>query len=172
MALNKVMLIGNVGKDPEVRFLETPEHPKVAQFTLATTERYKAKDGSISEQTEWHNIVAWRGLADIAEKYIHKGSPLYVEGRLRTRSWEAPGGQTCYRTEIVADGIQMLGSKPKDGQGGQAQSQSQAQTQSQAQRTWEEPRQPRAAAAAARPVVPAYGMAEAMYEDPKDDLPF
>lgn len=62
MALNKVMLIGNVGKDPEVRYLETPEHPKVAQFTLATTERYKAKDGSVTEQTEWHNIVAWRGL--------------------------------------------------------------------------------------------------------------
>lgn len=167
MALNKVMLIGNVGKDPEIRYLDTPEHPKVAQFTLATTEKYKAKDGSVTEQTEWHNIVAWRGLADIAEKYIHKGSPLYVEGRLRTRSWEAPGGQTCYRTEIVADGIQMLGSKPKDGQDSQG-------GQAQAQRTWEEPRQPRTAAAAAgaRPVVPAYGMTEAIYEDPKDDLPF
>lgn len=96
MALNKVMLIGNVGKDPEVRYLETPEHPKVAQFTLATSERYKAKDGSVTEQTEWHNIVAWRGLADIAEKYIRKGSSLYVEGRLRTRSWEV-NGQKVFR---------------------------------------------------------------------------
>lgn len=110
MALNKVMLIGNVGKDPEVRYLETPEHPKVAQFTLATSERYKAKDGSVTEQTEWHNIVAWRGLADIAEKYIRKGSSLYVEGRLRTRSWEV-NGQKAYRTEILVDRIQMLGGR-------------------------------------------------------------
>lgn len=170
MALNKVMLIGNVGKDPEIRYLENnpaPQgtNPKVAQFTLATTERFRDRNGEVRENTEWHNIVAWRGLADISEKYIHKGSPLYVEGRLRTRSWEAPGGQTCYRTEIVADSIQMLGSKPQDSQGGQ--------TQAQPQRTWEEPRQPRTAAAAgARPVVPAYAMTEAMYEDPKDDLPF
>lgn len=125
MALNKVMLIGNTGKDPEVRYLETPEHPKVAQFTLATSEKYKAKDGSMQEQTEWHNIVAWRGLADLAEKYIRKGTQLYVEGRLRTRSWQT-NGQTAYRTEIIAERIQLLGRKADEPQN---------QPQQQAQRT-------------------------------------
>ncbi len=113
-SLNRATLIGNVGKDPEVRHLETPEHPKVAQFTLATAERYKARDGSQQEQTEWHNVVAWRGLAELAEKYVRRGSQLYVEGRIRTRSWES-GGQKAYRTEIVADNIQLLGSRPDGG---------------------------------------------------------
>lgn len=118
MALNKAMLIGNAGRDPEVRYIENapaqqPDmRPKVALFTLATSERYRAKDGSVQEQTEWHNIVAWRGLADLAEKYIRKGTQVYVEGRLRTRSWDS-GGKTQYRTEIVADRIQLLGSRPE-----------------------------------------------------------
>ncbi len=116
MALNKVMLIGNVGKDPEVRYLETPEHPKVAQFTLATSERYKAKDGSLQEQTEWHNIVAWRGLADIAEKYIRKGSQIFIEGKIRTRSWEV-NGQRVYKTEVVMEKVQLFGSRQETAQG-------------------------------------------------------
>lgn len=144
MALNKVMLIGNVGKDPEVRYLETPEHPKVAQFTLATGERYKAKDGSLQEQTEWHNIVAWRGLADIAEKYIRKGSSLYVEGRLRTRSWEV-NGQKAYRTEILVDRIQMLGGR--------------SEASGQRPET-------------ARPGMPARTEQDLIYDNPSDDLPF
>ena len=110
MALNKVMLIGNVGKDPDVRHLEGGA--SVASFTLATTERYKERgSGESREITEWHNIVAWRQLADLAENYIRKGSQIYVEGRLRTRSWDDQNGQKRYTTEILADSIQLLGRK-------------------------------------------------------------
>lgn len=111
MALNKVMLIGNVGKKPEVRYLEksTPGSAKVATFSLATTERYKAKDGTVKEATEWHNIVAWRGLADLCEKYVEKGSPLFIEGRIRSRSWDGQDGQKHYITEIEARNIELLG---------------------------------------------------------------
>lgn len=110
------MLIGNAGKDPEIRFLETPERPKVAQFTLATTERYKAKDGSLQELTEWHNIVAWRGMANIVEKYVRKGSQIFIEGKLRTRSWEV-NGQKFYRTEVMMERIQLLGGRQETAQG-------------------------------------------------------
>lgn len=109
MTLNKVMLIGNVGKDPEVRHLESGT--VTASFTLATTERYKDKMGDNKENTEWHNIVCWRGLADLAEKYIRKGTSLYVEGKIRTRSWTDRDGNTRYTTEIQADSIQLLGKK-------------------------------------------------------------
>ena len=101
-SLNKVLLIGNVGKDPDVRHLEGGV--TTATFTLATTERFKDR-----EQTEWHNIVVWRQLADLADKYIRKGSQIYVEGRIRTRSWDGQDGQKRYTTEIVADAIQLLG---------------------------------------------------------------
>jgi single-strand DNA-binding protein len=116
MALNKVMLIGNVGRKPEVRYLEnqnqgTNPAPKVASFTLATTERFKDRSGETRENTEWHNIVAWRQLADLAEKYITTGTQIYVEGRLRSRSWDGQDGQKHYITEIVADTIQLLGKK-------------------------------------------------------------
>ncbi len=110
MSLNKVMLIGNVGKDPDIRYIDnTSPVTKVASFTIATTEKYKANSGELKENTEWHNIVAWRGLADIVEKYIKKGSQLYIEGKLRTRSWTDQTGSKRYTTEIVADSIQMLG---------------------------------------------------------------
>ncbi len=117
MSLNKVMLIGNVGRDPEVRYLENnpaPQstgNPKVAQFTLATSERYRDRNGETRENTDWHNIVAWRGLADLAEKYIRRGSQIYVEGHLRTRSWTDQTGVKKDRTEIIADAIQLLGRK-------------------------------------------------------------
>jgi len=101
-SLNKVLLIGNVGKDPDVRHLESGVTS--ATFTLATTERFKDR-----EQTEWHTIVVWRQLADLAEKYIRKGSQIYVEGRIRSRSWDGQDGQKHYTTEIVADAIQLLG---------------------------------------------------------------
>ena len=108
MALNKVLLIGNVGRDPEVRHLEGGA--SVASFTLATTERYRERgSGENKEITEWHNIVAWRQLADLAENYIRKGSQIYVEGRIRTRSWDDQNGQKRYTTEILADTIQLLG---------------------------------------------------------------
>lgn len=110
MSVNKVILVGNVGKDPEVRYLE--KNVAVANFTLATTERgYTMQNGTqVPDRTEWHNIVAWRGLAEIAEKYIRKGSQLYIEGKIQTRSWERDGVKR-YTTEIYADNIQMLGRK-------------------------------------------------------------
>lgn len=109
MAVNKAILVGNVGKDPEVRHLESGV--VVASFSLATTERYKDKSGELKEQTEWHNIVCWRGLADLADKYIKKGTQIYVEGRIRTRSWDDQNGAKHYTTEIIADTIQLLGRK-------------------------------------------------------------
>jgi single-strand DNA-binding protein len=108
-SLNKVMLIGNLGKDPEVR--TTPSGAKVANFNIATSERYTDKSGQKVDKTEWHRIVMWRGLADIAERYLRKGSNIYVEGKLTTRSWDDQNGQKCYSTEIVVDQLQMLGGK-------------------------------------------------------------
>lgn len=113
-SLNKVLLIGNVGRDPEVRYLDQGaaqggQSTKVATFTLATTDRYRDRNGELRENTEWHNLVLWRQLADLAEKYIRRGSQIYVEGRLRTRSYTDQQGQKKYMTEIVADNVQLLG---------------------------------------------------------------
>lgn len=111
--VNKVILVGNLGKDPEVRNLENGA--TVANFTMATSETYKDKTtGEKKVITEWHNIVLWRGLADIASKYLHKGDQVYIEGKLRTRSWEKEG-VTRYTTEIVGDNMTLLGSKPGGG---------------------------------------------------------
>lgn len=108
--VNKVILVGNLGKDPEVRNLENGA--TVANFTIATTESYKDRTtGEKKDITEWHNIVLWRGLADIAAKYLHKGDMIYLEGKLRTRSWEKDG-VTRYTTEIVGDNMTMLSRKP------------------------------------------------------------
>lgn len=98
MALNKILLIGHVGKDPEIQYLATPDHPKVAQFTLATTERMKSRGGEVRELTEWHNILAWRALADIVEKYVKKGMQVYIEGQGQD---EVVGVQ---RAEVLQDG--------------------------------------------------------------------
>lgn len=115
------MLIGNVGNDPEVRYLESnPQNPnanvKVASFRLATSERYRDRNGEQRENTEWHNIVVWRGNADVVEKFVHKGTQLYIEGKLRTRQWTDQTGNKRYTTEVVADTLQLLGRRP-DGQG-------------------------------------------------------
>lgn len=107
--LNKVMLIGNVGKDPDVNF--TPSGVKVCQFRMATSESWKDKDGALQEHTDWHTIVAWRGLADIVERLIHKGTRVYVEGKIRSRSYDDREGQKRYVTEIVADNILLLDAK-------------------------------------------------------------
>lgn len=107
--VNKVILVGNLGKDPEVRHLEGGV--AVANFSLATSETYKDKSGQKNEQTEWHNVVAWRGLAEVAEKYLKKGMTVYIEGKLRTRSWDDKEGSKRYTTEIVADNLVMLGKK-------------------------------------------------------------
>jgi len=109
MAVNKAILVGNVGKDPETRYLEGGT--AVSRFSLATSEVYKNKNGEKITNTDWHNIVVWRGLAEIAEKYIKKGTQLYVEGRIKTRSYTDKDGNTRYTTEIVADNFQMLGKK-------------------------------------------------------------
>lgn len=110
--VNKVILVGRLGKDPEVRHLESGT--VMAKFPLATTENYKDRNGEKVEQTEWHNIVVWRGLAEVAERFLRKGSQVYIEGRIRTRSWEDEDGNKKYMTEINADNFQMLGSKRDD----------------------------------------------------------
>lgn len=129
MSLNKVMLIGNVGKDPEVRYLDSNnsggQSRKVARFPLATTERFKDK-----ELTEWHNIVAWGQSADIAERFVKKGTQLYIEGRIRTNAWTDQSGNKRYTTEINVDNLQLLGRRDDQGAspapaGGQSQYQSQ-----------------------------------------------
>ena len=110
--VNRVMLIGNLGKDPDVQYLEG--NIGVAKFSLATTETYKDRSGKLISQTEWHTVVLWRGLADLAEKYLHKGSLVYIEGRLRTRSWEDKEGNKKFATEVVGDNLIML-DKRNDG---------------------------------------------------------
>lgn len=117
--VNKVILIGNLGKDPEVRSIEGGA--KVASFSLATNEVFKGKDGNKVEQTEWHNIVVWRGLAELSEKYLKKGSQIYLEGRIKTRSWDDKEGNKRYITEIVGDTMTFLG-KPMSGGGDSGQS--------------------------------------------------
>jgi single-strand DNA-binding protein len=112
MAVNKVILIGNLGRDPEIRY--TTGGQAVANFTIATTERYTNKSGERQEDTEWHRIVAWGRLAEICGEYLSKGRMVYIEGSIKTRSWEDKEGNTRYTTEIVARNMQMLG-----GQGGQ-----------------------------------------------------
>ena len=107
--VNKVILVGNLGKDPEVRHLENGT--AVANFPIATSESYKDREGNRVDQTEWHNIVVWRKLAEIAENYLKKGSQIYLEGKLRTRSWEDQQGNKRYTTEVVADTFTMLGKK-------------------------------------------------------------
>lgn len=112
MSVNKVILIGNVGKDPETRYLDN--NLVVCRFPLATSEAYKNRSGETVTATEWHNIVLWNKLAEIAEKYVVKGKQLYIEGRIRTRSWEDKEGNKRYTTEINADNMQMLGRKSDD----------------------------------------------------------
>ncbi len=108
--LNRVMLIGNLGRDPEIR--STPSGQSVANFSLATNRKWKDKEGNRQEQTEWHNIVIWGKLADIAGQYLTKGKQVYLEGRLQTRSWDDKNsGEKKYRTEVVCDTMLMLGQR-------------------------------------------------------------
>ena len=177
MSVNKVILVGNVGKDPETRYLD--ESTAITKFPMATSETYKNKAGERVSTTEWHNIVMWRGLAQVAEKYVKKGTQIYIEGRIKTRSYDDAEGNKKYITEIVADQMQLLGRRPDDGEGGQA-TQSQPGAQNQA------PAQSQAPAQDQSPVQnpsPAQNQApekgEAPAEDPfdggdngPDDLPF
>lgn len=110
-SLNKVMLIGRLGKDPEIRF--TPDGSPVANFSLATSELWTDKSGTRQERTEWHNIVAWSKLADLSKRYLAKGRQVYIEGRLRTREWDDKDGNKRRTTEIVANQMVLLGSRPE-----------------------------------------------------------
>ncbi|MFT4770129.1 MAG: single-strand DNA-binding protein [Cryomorphaceae bacterium] len=135
--VNKVIILGNLGMDPEVRTLESGA--KLARLRIATSESYTNKDGQKVENTEWHSVTVWRQLADIAEKYLAKGRQVYIEGKLQTRSWKDPEGNDRYATEIVGERLQLIGGRP-DSNESQPQSQQQApvpvpahQTQNQAQ---------------------------------------
>lgn len=115
-SINKATLIGNVGKDPEVKFL--PSGAAVANFTLATSERFKDKGGEFQERTEWHNLVAFQRLAEIVRDYVKKGSKLYVEGRIQTRSWDDKDNQKHYKTEIVINDLVLLSGRGEGESGG------------------------------------------------------
>ena len=167
------MLIGNVGRDPEVRYLDGQNgNAKVATFTLATTERYKDRNGETRENTERHNIVAWRNTADVVERYVRKGTQVYIEGRIRTRSWDDQSGNKRYTTEIMADTLQLLGKK-SDNPGGQGSYQPQGAPAQQMggyqQPAYQQPGvQPQAYAPAAQPAA-----SQNISTDlPDDDLPF
>lgn len=114
--VNKVILLGHLGKDPEIRAMETGR--RVANFTLATSESYKDKNGERVENTEWHNVVFWGPVTEVIEKYVKKGTQIYVEGKLRTRSYETKEGVKKYTTEILGDTITLLGGGPKNNENG------------------------------------------------------
>ena len=174
MSLNKVMLIGNVGKDPEVRYLDASapggQGRKVATFTLATTERYRDRSGESRESTEWHNIVAWGQPADVVERFVKKGTQLYIEGRLRTRSWTDQSGAKRYTTEINVDNLQLLGRREgAPAEGGYAPQQSYQQPQ---QQSYQQPAYQRPPQTAAPKPAPAAAPAADLDDAPSDDLPF
>lgn len=136
MSLNKVMLIGNVGRDPDVRYIDgagTSAGTKVATFSLATTERYRDRSGELRENTEWHDIVAWRQAADIVERFVRKGTQLYIEGRIRTRSYVGQDGVKKYTTEITVDNLQMLGRRSDNEEQGASQGEQQGTQRSRTQ---------------------------------------
>jgi single-strand DNA-binding protein len=156
-SVNKVILIGNLGRDPETRY--TADGAAITNITLATSRRYKDSSGQQQEETEWHKVAFFGRLAEIAGEYLKKGRPVYVEGRLRTRKWQDKEGQDRYTTEIVAENMQMLGSREGMGGGGAAEFEGGS----------DEPRAP-ARAPAGKPASaarPASSMA-----DMDDDIPF
>jgi single-strand DNA-binding protein len=110
--VNKVILLGNLGKDPEIKTLETGA--KLARIALATNEYYKNKNGEMIEKTEWHNVILWHHRAELAEKFLKRGSPVYVEGRMQTRSWDDKDGNKRYTTEVVGDVVNLIGGRPSD----------------------------------------------------------
>ena len=176
--INKVILIGNVGQDPEIRYTgDVNNGTKVATFRLATTERYRDRAGNLQEHTEWHSIVVWRNTADVVEKYVKKGTQVYIEGRLRSRSWDDQNGNKRYVTEIVADTLQLLGRKAEGQQGGypgasqpqqQAYQQPGIQQPSYQQPSYQQPAYPQQPMQPVQPAQPK----PAVEEMPDDDLPF
>ena len=139
-SLNKVMIIGNLGKDPEVRY--TAGGVAVASFSVATSEKFKAKSGEWEEKTEWHNVTLWARLAEIAGEYLSKGKTVYIEGRLQTRKWTDKEGKDRYTTEIVGEKMQMLSGKGEGAGGGRPEQRERsqaAQGSSQQGNSYEEP---------------------------------
>ena len=159
MAINKVILVGHVGKDPEVRYFDNGS--AVANFTLATSERgYTATNGTVvPDRTEWHNIVLWRALAEIAEKYVRKGAKLYIEGKIRTRSYDDASGNKRYITEIYADNMELLDRKPE------------GQQAPPPPPTFQPAQQSAAPVQQATPTTP-FSSASPLEGETKDDLPF
>ena len=161
--VNKVILVGNVGQDPEVRYTgDVNNGAKVATVRLATTERYRDRSGNLQEHTEWHNVVVWRNQADVVEKYVKKGTQLYIEGRIRTRSWDDQTGTKRYTTDIVADTLQLLGRKPESN-GQQSYGAPAQQYQQPAQQFQQPVQQPVQQPAAPKTIID---------NGPEDDLPF
>lgn len=174
MSLNKVMLIGNVGQDPEVRYLDNSQ-AKVARVRLATSERFTDRNGESRENTEWHTVVCWRRLADLIEKYVKKGTMIYVEGRLQTREWTDNTGAKRYSTEINADNIQLLGRRQDSPSAGAPQygsapafNQGSSATTPAGPGGYQAPYQPNTPAPNAAPSTPAAGFGA----EGDDDLPF
>ena len=160
-SVNKVILVGNLGRDPEVRYM--PNGEAVCNFSIATTDSWKDKSGQKQEKTEWHNIVMYRRLAEIAGEYLKKGRPVYIEGRLQTRKWQTKEGQDRYTTEIIAESMQMLGGR--DSGGGSSGSTSNAQNQSQSQGHDEFNQAPQRTSGAPQ-------AAATNFDDFEDDIPF
>jgi len=154
-SVNKVILVGNLGRDPEVKFM--PNGDAVCNFSIATTDSWKDKAGAKQERTEWHNIVMYRKLAEIAGEYLKKGRPVYIEGRLQTRKWQDKDNNDRYTTEIVADSMQMLGSRDGGQGSGGEDGYDQAPRQQPA----------RQAAPAKAPATTGSG-----FDDFEDDIPF
>lgn len=152
-SVNKVIIVGNLGRDPETRYM--PDGGAITNVSIATTSQWKDKSGEKQEQTEWHRVAFFGKLAEIAGEYLKKGSQVYVEGKLRTRKWQDKDGQDKYTTEIIADSMQMLGSRQGmgggDGGGDYA---------------------PRSSAPSGSASKPAGGKAPAKFEDMDDDIPF
>lgn len=164
-SVNKVILMGNLGRDPEVRYM--PNGEAVANFSIATTENWKDKSGIKQEKTEWHNIVMYRKLAEIAGEYLKKGRPVYIEGRLQTRKWEKDG-VTRYSTEIIADNMQMLGGR--DGAGNASYD---GMDQSGAQDEFNQaPARQSAPAKPSTPVSKPAASQGSSFDDFEDDIPF
>jgi single-strand DNA-binding protein len=160
-SVNKVILMGNLGKDPEVRFM--PNGDAVCNFSIATTDNWKDKNGEKQERTEWHNIVMYRKLAEIAGEYLKKGRPVFIEGRLQTRKWQTKEGQDRYTTEIIAESMQMLGGR--DSGSGSSSSPSNAQNPSSLQGNDEFNQAPQRTGGVAQ-------AAATNFDDIEDDIPF
>lgn len=163
-SVNKVILVGNLGRDPEVRY--SPEGSALCNISIATTSNWKDKNtGERREETEWHRVVMYNRLAEIAGEYLRKGRPVYIEGRLRTRKWQNKEGQDVYTTEVIADQMQMLGSRDGGGEGGAGGGAGGAGGD------YEGGGRPASRPQAQRPAAPASG-SSANLGDLDDDIPF